>query len=35
MISVSDQNYQGGMHSSFYKVERMLDGDPYRVLIGD
>ncbi len=35
MISVSDQNYQGGMNSSFYKAERMLDGDPYRVLIGD
>ncbi|WP_437344889.1 NucA/NucB deoxyribonuclease domain-containing protein [Streptomyces tubercidicus] len=35
MISVFDQNYQGGMNSSFYRAERMLDGDPYRVLIGD
>ncbi|MGW7641308.1 hypothetical protein [Streptomyces decoyicus] len=34
-LRVSDQNYQGGMNSSFYKAERMLDGDPYRVLIGD
>ncbi len=35
MISVTDQNYQGGMNSTFCKAERMLEGDPYRVLIGD
>ncbi|MCF3135580.1 NucA/NucB deoxyribonuclease domain-containing protein [Streptomyces olivochromogenes] len=35
MISEADQDYQGGKNSGFYKAERMLDGDPFRVLIGN
>lgn len=34
MISTADQNYQGGKNSAFYRDQRMLDGDPYRVLTG-
>ncbi|MFH8371386.1 hypothetical protein [Streptomyces sp. NPDC018031] len=34
MIKRQDQDYQGGKNSSFYRDERMLDGDPFRVLIG-
>ncbi|MFD5557662.1 hypothetical protein ACFWIA_27955 [Streptomyces sp. NPDC127068] len=35
MIKVADQNYQGGKNSSFYKTERVMNKDPFRVLIGD
>ncbi|MEU1789108.1 hypothetical protein ABZ553_25220 [Streptomyces sparsogenes] len=33
-IAKDDQNYQGGKTTSFYRAERVLEGDPFRVLIG-
>ncbi|MFE7810767.1 hypothetical protein ACFU5P_02020 [Streptomyces sp. NPDC057433] len=31
MIPVADQSYQGGKNAQFYRAERMLEGDPFRV----
>jgi hypothetical protein len=31
MIPVADQSYQGGKNAQFYRAERMLHGDPFRV----
>jgi hypothetical protein len=33
MITASDNNAQGGLMSAFYYDERVLDGDPYRVVV--
>ncbi|MFC8449462.1 hypothetical protein [Kitasatospora sp. NPDC057223] len=33
MINETDNNSQGGTMSQFYRSERILDGDPYRVLV--
>ncbi|WP_158939183.1 hypothetical protein [Streptomyces sp. NRRL S-87] len=33
-IAEGDQNYQGGVTTNFYRAERVLQGDPFRVLIG-
>ncbi len=33
MIHKADQDYQGGKNNAFYRSERMLEGDPFRVLI--
>ncbi|MET8681758.1 hypothetical protein ABZW18_30290 [Streptomyces sp. NPDC004647] len=35
MIAEGDNNAQGGLHSQFYKRERVLDGAPFRVLVVD
>lgn len=35
MISVEDQRYQGGVTSKFYQRQRVLNGDPFRVRIGN
>jgi hypothetical protein len=35
MINQSDNNAQGGIMSAFYKSERVLDKDAYRVLVVD
>ncbi len=34
MIKATENNAQGGIHAQFFKRERVLDGDPWRVLIG-
>ncbi|MGW1768935.1 NucA/NucB deoxyribonuclease domain-containing protein [Streptomyces sp. NPDC002073] len=34
MIAESNQDYQGGKNSGFFSSERVLNGDPFRVLIG-
>lgn len=33
MINESDNNSQGGIMSAFYRSERILDNDPYRVIV--
>jgi len=33
MIPASQNNAQGGLMSNFYYNERVLDTDPYRVLV--
>lgn len=35
MISENDQNYPGGTHTGFFKSQRVLDGDPFLVLISE
>lgn len=34
MISTADQNYQGGVNSTFYSDQRVLNADPFLVVIG-
>ncbi|NYH43499.1 hypothetical protein HNR22_003226 [Micromonospora jinlongensis] len=33
MIAANQNNAHGGLHTQFYRAERMLDGDPFRVLV--
>lgn len=33
MITARDNNSQGGSNTQFYRSERVLDGDPFRVTI--
>lgn len=34
MITATENNAQGGIHTQFFRSWRVLDGDPFRVLIG-
>lgn len=34
MITATENNAQGGLNTQFFRRERVLDGDPFRVLIG-
>jgi hypothetical protein len=33
MIAEGDQDAQGGMHTQFFRRERVLDGDPIRIVV--
>lgn len=33
MIAASENNAQGGLNTQFYRSERVLDGDPFRVIV--
>lgn len=33
MINASENNAQGGLNTQFYRQERVLDGDPFRVVV--
>ncbi|WP_176929404.1 NucA/NucB deoxyribonuclease domain-containing protein [Lentzea albidocapillata] len=33
MITASENNAQGGLNTQFYRSERVLDGDPFRVIV--
>jgi hypothetical protein len=33
MINVADQNAQGGLNTQFYRANRVLDGDPFVILL--
>lgn len=33
MITASENNAQGGLNTQFYRRERVLDGDPFRVIV--
>ncbi|GGK73350.1 NucA/NucB deoxyribonuclease domain-containing protein [Mangrovihabitans endophyticus] len=34
MINATENNAQGGLNTQFFRRERVLDGDPFRVLVG-
>lgn len=34
MIDAGDNNAQGGLHTSFFGTQRVLDGDAFRILVG-
>jgi hypothetical protein len=33
MITATENNAQGGLNTQFFRVERVLDGDPFRVTV--